>query len=474
MANNQKSPKPVNKKAASNKPGKHKSNKTKSSGQKQLGPRGIAAQVLDAVHSQGQSLSTALPHFSQLLSDSEQPLLHELCYGSLRWFFRLQAVVDSLLQKPLRAKDRIVYYLLLIGLYQLVYLKKPDYAVVQETVGELGKLKRIWAKGLVNALLRRFLREQEQLLEQVDQDLAQRFAHPEWLLKHLVNDWQALFDSQEYQLEDVLAGNNQHPPFWLRVNRRQTNLADYQDKLIAEDINHHILSESYDALCLNQAQKVETIPGFGQGMVSVQDAAAQFAAHLLSASSGDRVLDVCAAPGGKTAHILENQTEIKHLLALDISATRLQQVQENLDRIGLTATLKAVDALELEAWWDGELFERVLLDAPCSATGVIRRHPDIKVLRRAEDITALVALQQQILEKIWTVVKPGGILLYATCSILRNENDRQVTRFLKSHPDASEEKIVLPHGRAMSPGWQILPGEGQADGFYYAKITKKA
>jgi len=457
-----------------NSPKKSSTKSTSNKNNKKLGPRGLAAMVLEEVHNKGKSLSSALPQQSRLIADSEQPLLAELCYGSLRWFIRLQAILDLLLEKPLRAKDKVIFYLLIIGLYQLIYLKKPDYAIVQETVAELLKLNRSWAKGLVNAILRRFIREQEQLLERVDQKLTYKYAHPQWLSDQLTNDWQEQLSSDNYQLPQLLDANNQHPPFWLRVNRQQSNLLDYQTKLAANQIASTILSENYDALLLAKAQNVELISGFESGMASVQDAAAQFAAHLLSAESGDRVLDVCAAPGGKTAHILETQAQLSHLMAIDISAKRLIQVQENLDRIGLSAEIKEADATDIESWWDGILLDRILLDAPCSATGVIRRHPDIKVLRRVDDIKALVNLQAQILEKIWPVLKPGGVLLYATCSVLRDENDRQMSQFIATHQDATEIKFTLPVGRAMAVGWQILPGEGQLDGFYYAKITKKA
>jgi len=438
------------------------------------GVRGTAALVLEEVHHHGKSLTQVLPLYSQQLPANEQPFLQELCYGSCRWYFRLQALLNVLLEKPLRSKERMVSYLLIIGLYQLIYLNKPEYAVVQETVDELHHLKKSWAKGLVNAVLRRFLRESEQLLEGLDRQPADQYAHPQWLLDFLFRDWREYLNDKNYRVHDILEANNQYPPFWIRVNRQQANLADYQARLERANISSEFLASDYDALLLPQAQNVENLPDFKLGTVSVQDVSAQFAAHLLAVPENAKVLDVCAAPGGKTAHILEHQKRLKYLLAVDISKKRLEQVEENLKRIGLTADIRQGDAVKVDDWWDGESFDRILIDAPCSATGVIRRHPDIKILRRKDDIHSLVELQQQILNKIWPLLKPGGVLLYATCSILRDENDRQIIQFLNSHEDAFEIKISLPVGREMAAGWQIFPGQGQGDGFYYAKITKKA
>lgn len=467
-----------------------KKKSTPSSNRQSPAVRGVAAQVLQQVHAEGRSLSTALPLAAQTLPENQQPFLQELCYGSLRWFSRIEALIKQLLQKPIRNKERIVYYLLLIGLYQLIYSNKPDYAVVQETVAELQKLNKGWAKGLVNAVLRRFLREREVLLEKVDKIPAQQLAHPQWLIDLLVQDWKSWLASDESQdttLEyakygdwrEILAANNHHPPFWLRLNQQQCPLDEYLVQLSGLANNSESghaperLGESLDAIRLSKAHPVDALPGFREGWVSVQDGAAQFAAHLLDAQAQERVLDVCAAPGGKTIHILQRQPCLKQLLALDISSKRLQQVEENLQRCRLHAEIKAADAAEVETWWDGKNFDRVLLDAPCSATGVIRRHPDIKVLRRADDIQELVNLQQQILENIWKTLKPGGILLYATCSVLRDENDRQMSQFLTTHADAQEDKFQLNVGRAMPVGWQILPGEGHLDGFYYARIKKQ-
>ncbi|MFK5895186.1 MAG: 16S rRNA (cytosine(967)-C(5))-methyltransferase RsmB [Pseudomonadota bacterium] len=431
-----------------------------------LGLRAVAAQIIREVHFKQRSLSVVLPEFLTHVESNQQALLQQISYGTLRWFFKLDVLLKKLLKKPPRAKDNIIYYLLIVGLYQLLYLDKPDYAVVKETVSELGCLDRTWAKGLINAILRRVIREKETLLKSLEQPLQVKTAHPIWLLKRLQNDW------EKAEIEQILSANNQQPPFWLRFNQSKVTEKQYLALLEQQQLEFQVLSADYPAIQLEKPIAVEKIPGFDQGQVSVQDGAAQCAAILLDVQKGDTVLDACAAPGGKTSHLLEKYPDMQSLLALDISQTRLEQIKSNFQRLDLDARLLQGDAIVVDSWWDGKHFDRILLDAPCSATGVIRRHPDIKLLRQDSDIKQLIQTQQAILESMWSILKPGGLLLYATCSILRDENDRQITAFLSKHKDAEEKPIALPWGRAMQHGWQIFPGEAQLDGFYYASIIK--
>jgi len=431
-----------------------------------LRPRAIAAQVIREVHFNQRSLSTVLPDYLSQVEAEQQAFVQELVYGSLRWFYKLDALLKKLLKKIPRAKDNIIYYLLIIGLYQLFFIDKPNYAIVKETVAGLADVDRLWAKGLVNAILRRVLREKESLASSIEQYIHINTSHPKWLVKFLQNDW------EKTQVEKILTANNQHPPFWLRYNQSKISINQYQDLLEQGQFDYQLLSIDYPAIHLDKPIAVEKIPGFDQGLVSVQDGAAQCAAKLLDVQKDDKVLDACAAPGGKTSHILEKYSDISSLLAIDVSSPRLEQVKSNFERLDLHANLLQADAIDIDSWWDGKMFDRILLDAPCSATGVIRRHPDIKLLRKKTDIEQLVITQQAILNAMWSILKPGGLLLYATCSILRDENDRQIAKFLENHKDAKEKTINLPWGRAMQNGWQIFPGEAQLDGFYYATIIK--
>lgn len=430
-----------------------------------MSARTAAVTVLTQVLNQGSSLSSAMPPvLTKLHPSTERALAQEMCYGMLRWYPRLAAVLDCLLDKPLKARDADVRCLLLLGLYQLIYTRIPDHAAVTETVAAAKALSKPWASGLVNAILRGFLRDRDRLLSEADRDETAATAHPAWLLEEIKtawpDDWRA-----------IIAANNQRPPMTLRVNARQTRRDDYLAKLAQAGMTASSAPHTTHGVILDQPVDVERLPGFGTGEVSVQDAAAQLAAMLLDVRPGQRVLDACAAPGGKTAHLLELQPDID-LTALDSDAGRLRRVEENLRRLRLPARVIQGDAALPDAWWDGAPFDRILLDAPCSATGVIRRHPDIKFLRRPEDIDALAQTQTRLLEALWPLLKPGGMLLYATCSILPQENERRITRFLAAHADAAEQVIGAEWGRPVSAGRQILPGEDNMDGFFYARIQK--
>jgi 16S rRNA (cytosine967-C5)-methyltransferase len=412
---------------------------------------------------EGHSLSTLLPHSFQSLAPERRALAQELCYGTLRWSPRLQALLDLLLDKPLKAKESDIHSLLLLGLYQLAYMEIPAHAAVSETVAVTALLNKGWAKGLVNAVLRRFQRERQALEAKIGHDPVAVSAHPAWLLSLLQQAW-----PQEWQA--IVDANNQRPPMALRVNRSRTSRADYLQALQAEGLAAEPSVHAPDALLLERPVNVDQLPGFACGEVSVQDSAAQLAALLVAPQPGMRVLDACAAPGGKTGHLLEICSDIE-LIALDIEKKRLARVEENLLRLGLKARLIAADASST-VWWDGKPFDRILLDAPCSASGVIRRHPDIKLLRQSEDIPQLVALQAAILEALWPMLRPGGMLVYATCSVLPQENAGQLANFLANHDDAKERPIEAGWGQIAEVGRQILPDQDRMDGFYYACIEK--
>ncbi len=431
-----------------------------------MSTRAIAAKTLTQVLQRKQSLSQALPvQLAKLHQPRERALAQELCYGTLRWYFRLETLLGKLLKEA--PKDRDLHSLLLLGLYQLIYLNIPAHSAVDETVNACGALHKPWAKALVNAVLRNYLREAARLLAETDHQESARHSHPAWLLSALKQAW-------PHDWQAIAAANNTHAPLWLRVNARRITRDAYLQKLAAVGIGAHAAMHSAHAVVLEKPLAVEQLPGFAEGLVSVQDAAAQQAAYLLDAQPGQRVLDACAAPGGKTCHILELEPALLELQALDSDAVRLRRVQENLTRLRLNARLLTGDAASPRAWWDGKPYDRILLDAPCSGSGVIRRHPDIKLLKSAADIAALAARQARMLTALWPLLKNGGIMLYATCSVLPEENEQQVRKFLDAHNDAGAEKIVWPWRAAMDTlGAYILPGEQGMDGFYYAKLCKR-
>lgn len=426
-----------------------------------------AVKVLEQVIVKGRSLDAALLPQLEQVALQERSLLRELCFGVLRWRWRLNAMLTPLLAKPLRERDVDVALLLMVGIYQLSYLDIAGHAAVSETVnaaGLMGKTKA-WSKGLVNAVLRSFLRQQQQLLVNMDRNDIAVLSHPQWLLNCFMQDWPLDWRS-------VAIANNQRAPMTLRVNVRKLTPVAYLDILNAAGIKAELAAHTVSGIILQSPMDVMRLPGFNDGWVSVQDAAGQLVAPLLKLAPGQRILDACAAPGGKTSHLLEMQPDLLEVVAIDKDALRLQRVKSNVERLGLSATLQAADVADTQSWFSGKLFDRILLDAPCSATGVIRRHPDIKSLRRAEDIAALALEQARLLSAVWPLLRPGGMLLYSTCSILARENVGQVLKFLASHVDAREVPIEAPWGHALSAGRQILPGEDHMDGFYFACIEK--
>ena len=430
--------------------------------------RATAAEVVNDVVRHGRSLDAALEEREDRIAADDRALLRLLSYGVLRHHWRLMYWVGELLDRPLKARDRVINELLAVGLYQLNQTRIPDHAVVSQTVEAARTLRRPKLAPLVNAILRRALRDR--IFENEPSNDSAVYDHPEWLLTALQSDW-----PKDWQ--DIVNANNARAPMWLRANAQFASAADYRERLAAEGLESELLAGLPHAIRLAEPQRVEALPGFAEGHVSVQDAAAQLAAPWLLDGIGGRVLDACAAPGGKSCHLLEMRGDSISLTAIDSDEKRLQLVADNLNRIGADATLIAADASNPSEWWDGKPFDAILLDAPCSATGVIRRHPDIKHLRRAADIGGLADLQAGMLEALWPLLKQGGRLLYVTCSVLAAENDAVVGRFLDSTPDAREEDVLQNNNirdlmRDKACGRQILPGTAGLDGFYYAGIKK--
>ncbi|RAU48477.1 MULTISPECIES: 16S rRNA (cytosine(967)-C(5))-methyltransferase RsmB [unclassified Pseudomonas] len=437
-----------------------------------MNPRLAAAKAFAAVLSGKASLNSSLPAQLDKVDDRDRGLTQDLAFGTARWEPRLSALAAKLLQKPFKAADTDVQALLLVGLYQLFYTRIPAHAAIGETVGCADKLKKPWAKALLNAVLRRAQREGEALLTELEHDPVVRTAHPRWLQKALKAAWPEHWEA-------ICTANNAHPPMILRVSRRHKTRDQYLQLLEDAGVAATASTFSQDGIVLTEPGDVRSLPGFAEGWISVQDEAAQLAAELLELAPGQRVLDACCAPGGKTCHLLEAQTGLSGVVAVDLEAKRMVRVKENLDRLGLSADLIAADARDTEQWWDGKPFQRILLDAPCSATGVIRRHPDIKQTRQADDIPALATLQGELLDALWPTLQVGGILLYATCSTLPTENTEVIEAFLSRTPGARELDIAgqagnPPPGLKQPHGRQLLAQVGGHDGFYYAKLIKIA
>jgi 16S rRNA (cytosine967-C5)-methyltransferase len=403
---------------------------------------------------------------AKLTDSRDLSLSREIAYGVLRFLPRLRFAAIRLLQYPLKSRDLDVECLLLAGIYQLLYLRVPAHAAVSETVAAVRVLGKPWAGGLLNGVLRNFERRKPQLLEAMGQDRAAQLCFPEWLLARLRRSWP----------EDwarVAEQSNLRPPMMLRVNKARLSRRVYARQLAEAGLTVRPLPNASSGLQLDRPVVVAALPGFDDGLVSVQDGAAQLAAPLLQLEAGQQVLDACAAPGGKTAQVLELQPGVA-LTAVDISPERLRLLRDNLARLRVHARVLAADVTDATEPWADRHYERILLDAPCSATGVIRRHPDIKWLRRDQDIACLISLQSQILDAVWSRLAPGGILVYATCSLLAEENHEQMRSFLQRTPEARELPIEAQWGRACTHGRQILTGDGGMDGFYFARLAKVA
>lgn len=425
------------------------------------GLHGRAVRVISQVVEQGRSLNQCLPPLLSDLSPSERGRLQDWCFGTCRWWFRLNHELDSRLTRPLRRADQAVRYLMLIGLYQLRYSKTPPHAVLNESVGACRALGHSPLTGLVNGVLRKAQREGEPATS----DPAVTHSHPQWIVGKLQGNWPE-------QAEAILAANNQHPPFTLRVNQRQGDRDLYLSRLAEHGIDADPCDYAPSGLRLRKPVPVDQLPGFAEGDVSVQDEAAQLCVGLLELAPGHRVLDACAAPGGKTAAIAEAEPDLELLTAVDADQERLERVRDNLERLGLDADVICGDAAVPQDWAPAEGYDRILLDAPCSATGVIRRHPDIKLLRRETDIAPLADIQLGLMKALWPLLKPGGRLVYATCSVFSQENSRIVSRFLNATPDAQLVPLAVDWGHDTGYGRQLLPQAEGADGFFYACLNK--
>lgn len=428
--------------------------------------RVVAVQAMRAVLEEGRSFTTVLAQAEQRVPPEARSRLRAVCFEWARWATQLEAMVDVKLDKPLRQKDFDVYLLMQLGVLELTYMNTPAHTAVNECVKALKGLKRPWAKGLVNAVLRN---TQRSPLALDNLNRAERFAYPDWWVNTIKKDWPD-------DIDNVLAAGNERAPMTLRVNQlvttRAETLASFNDMGLSADAHPF----AKDAIVLTEPVSVHQLPGFAEGYVSVQDAAAQMVLSLLNTAGVKpaRILDACAAPGGKTAHLLESFPDAT-AMTLDHAADRLERVTDTALRLSLQErlTTAVADAGKLEQWWQGEAFDLVLLDAPCTGSGVIRRHPDIKHTRRVEDMTTLAQQQSDLLTALWQTVKPGGHLMYATCSILKEENETQAVAFINSHSDAEDVTPQdQPWAHAQAVGYQVLPGEHDMDGFYYALIQK--
>jgi len=462
--------------------------------------RAIAAAILDEIANQKISLEMALNKYNThtlSLNVQDQSLLQELCYGCLRWYPQFEFLISTLLPKPLRKKEHRVFALLVLGIYQLMFTRIPEYAAIAATVDAARASNKNWATGLINAVLRNFSRHKKQLLQQLQatalNNLSAYYAHPLWFINAVRQSW-------PHQWQEVLHANNQHPPMHLRVNTQAVSRANYLQLLAQHNITATSTPHCDTGITLAQPCAVNNLPYFQSGWVSVQDVAAQFAADLLELNSNMhhvRILDACAAPGGKLTHIIETipkllqpVTDSVAIVAIEIDQTRLQKLKENLARLDASLspsqppqllppssaiTLLQANAMQPHTWWNGKKFSHILLDAPCSATGVIRRHPDIKLLKTPATIAKLAEQQLELLEALWPLLADNGILIYITCSILPTENWQVIERFLENHKnkkDVYEKVIAADWGVATKFGRQILPGVDNMDGFYYARLGK--
>lgn len=422
-----------------------------------------AARIVQRVR-EGGSLDREIARLFEKQEVDSPAAAQALAYGVLRHRELIDAVIGKLLRKGMKSKDQIVHDLLAVAVFEMLSEETPDYAVINSAVNQVKK-QRKWAAGMVNASLRRFQREHDELVASAAEKPSVRHLLPNWLLKQLQEDWPE-------QWEQIAAGSSKSPPMTLRVNRNASTSAEYLKRMEAAELPAVQHPQVACAVVPVAPCGVEMLPGFSEGDVTVQDASAQLAALLMMAEPEQNILDACAAPGGKTTHLCEETGGKARILALELSEARTERMKENFARSGCEAEIVVADATEIESWWDGKPFDRILLDVPCSATGVIRRHPDIKLHRTPGDLQALAQVQSRILRQVWKTLAPGGIMLYSTCSILKAENTDNVGRFLAETPDAGEIPIDADWGHVCAHGRQILPGEDDMDGFYYALISR--
>ena len=425
--------------------------------------RALAASAIEPLLKGKGSLNSSLSAALQHCDSKDQALLKQICFGTSRHFPQLDAIAKQLIQRPLKAEHYDIYALLLIGLYQLLEMRIPDHAAISETVDAAHQFDKSNFAGLLNGALRRFCREKDQIIAECQKLDSYKYNHPDWFIQKLKHNWPENW-------EHILEENNNQAPLTLRINTSHVSRETYLEQLSKSGINGRLTAYSQCGITLENAVDVSELPGFFEGQASVQDEAAQLSGLLLKPLQGERVLDACAAPGGKLCHLLELAPEAQ-IEAIEIDAKRAVRIEENLQRLKLNAKITVADA-STSSWWNGELFDKILVDAPCSATGVIRRNPDIKMLRKGEDIHALANIQAAILENLWPMLKSGGTLVYATCSIFPQENEKQVARFLKENNDAQHLKIDADWGVERSFGRQLFPQRNGHDGFYYAVLQK--
>ncbi len=418
-------------------------------------------------------LLNLFPKHLEKLEHNNQSLARHICYGVFREYYFLLAYSNNLLNKPFRHKDIDIHTIVLAGLYELLFLKTPQHAVISEWVELCQVQKKPWAKNVVNVVLRKAQRASDSV-EQLKKSLSKNSnnsqiesQHPHWLYQQLCHDWPDAYQT-------IIEANNHESPMTIRVNKHFYSAETYLSFLLQQEIDARLSQTTQPCIYLSEPCDVTHLPGFSEGWFSVQDEAAQQAAHVLQLEAGFSVLDACAAPGGKACHMLELCPDID-LLCLDASETRLEKVAHNLQRLNLHASLKQANAEDLHSWWNGKLFDRILLDAPCSASGIIRRHPDIKLLRKEDDLARLAHQQTSLLNALWNCLKPNGYLLYATCSVFKIENEQVIAQFISEHSKQAEEiQLALPLGEARSFGWQLFPKINGHDGFYYALLKKRA
>ncbi len=421
-----------------------------------------AANVLRLVIDNRLSLDDALDRYFPQVED-DRPQLQELCYGSCRFYFHFDKILQKLLKKPIKPKDRIIHFLLIGALYQINHMRTPDHAAVNQCVKALKKTNQAWAKNLVNGVLRNYLRERDQL-SGTPTKLVDEQSFPAFFVDQFKQSW-----PEHY--EDIMSASNVRPPMTLRINQQVTTREAYAKSLEKEGIEFTLTEASPIGITLSKPMPVEAIPGFSKGKVSVQDESAQLTVAGMSLQPEQRVLDGCAAPGGKTCAILESQSKLASVTALDFEK-RILGIQQNLERLGLSVDLIAGDMTHPDRWWDGVVFDRILLDVPCSGSGVIRRHPDIKHRRDPDDFARFPEKQKQIIASAWDMLAPRGILLYVTCSILQQENDGVIGEFIQAYNDATIELLDPHFGIQTQFGRQRLPGVHSGDGFYFCRIRK--
>jgi 16S rRNA (cytosine967-C5)-methyltransferase len=415
------------------------------------GTPATAARLLLAVLRDKQTSDQALERIPST------PQVRDTFYGTLRHVFCLQRGVDKALRKPLANKHRDVYCLMLVGAYQLAYARMPDHAAINETVAGCRALRKPWATGLVNALLRHIQRKG------LPNDCSDASEHPSWMAERIHRDFPDRAGA-------IFSANMGRAPMCVRINRRLVATDGYRQRLADSGI---AFSGGFqdEFIILTAAMPTARLPGFGDGLAAIQDAGAGFAADILAPERGSRVLDACAAPGGKLFHLLERFPDAT-TLAIDSSTARLERLEAEAARLHHNVNARQGDATEL-TWWDGQPFDRVLLDAPCSGSGTLRRHPDIRLLRAASDLDDYARLQGRLLTNLWQTLRPGGNLLYCTCSLFAEENDEVIGAFLKAADDAEARPLSLATGVARAHGWQLLPTDSRTDGFYYALLTKR-